>query len=222
MNLCLNQQQEFDYFMILDFEATCSETDRDFQNEVIEFPIVVLNSRNGKIEAEFREYVRPRLNTVLTGFCTKLTGIEQETVDKAEAFPVVFANARKFYDSFLIEHPDSKTIFVTCGDWDLQKMLSNQARLSDVKVPWYLQEWINIKIPFKANHASFSKGTCGGFGMASMLESLNLPLIGRHHCGLDDSRNIAAITYALIKKGIVLKKTTEWSPKLKRQLSEPS
>lgn len=34
---------------------------------------------------------------------------------------------------------------------------------------------------------------CKGGGMTDMLAFLQLPLIGRHHSGIDDTRNIAAI-----------------------------
>jgi hypothetical protein len=38
-------------------------------------------------------------------------------------------------------------------------------------------------------------------GMAGMLASLRLPLVGRHHSGIDDARNIAAIVKALAERG---------------------
>ena len=34
--------------------------------------------------------------------------------------------------------------------------------------------------------------------MAGMLKALRLPLVGRHHSGIDDCRNIAAIVHALL------------------------
>ena len=90
----------FDFFFILDFEATCSDTDPRYRNEIIEFPIVALDAKTGKIVSEFREYVRPVINEKLSAFCMKLTGIEQETVDAAATFPVVFKNAQQFYKNF--------------------------------------------------------------------------------------------------------------------------
>ena len=41
----------------------------------------------------------------------------------------------------------------------------------------------------KVGLASQVKPTKGG--MDTMLENLNLPLVGRHHSGIDDTRNIA-------------------------------
>lgn len=43
----------------------------------VEFPAVVLNTVNGKIESEFHTYVQPQEHPVLSKFCTELTGIRQ-------------------------------------------------------------------------------------------------------------------------------------------------
>ena len=45
--------------------------------EVIEFPTVLLDAASLEVVDEFRVYVRPVRNPVLTPFCTSLTGIEQ-------------------------------------------------------------------------------------------------------------------------------------------------
>ena len=37
--------------------------------------------------------------------------------------------------------------------------------------------------------------------MAEMLSQLNLQLLGTHHSGIDDSRNISRIALELIKRG---------------------
>lgn len=189
--------------------------------QVIEFPIVVLDARSGELVAEFHAYVRPLLNPRLTPFCTQLTGIEQATVDAAEPFPAVFARAQEFYKRFHSQHGAGvRTMFVTCGDWDLQTMLPAQARLSGLQVPSYLQRWINVKVPFRRCLAALGGGASGGggLGMAGMLEQLGLPLVGRHHSGIDDARNIAYIVRELLRRGQVLDKTTEWSASLKREL----
>ena len=38
-------------------------------------------------------------------------------------------------------------------------------------------------------------------GMAGMLRALDLELVGRHHSGIDDARNIARIVITLLAKG---------------------
>lgn len=72
-----------DYLCILDFEATCSERKpQPRPQEIIEFPTLLLNVSTGEIEAEFHYYIRPDVHPTLSQFCTELTGITQDTVDR--------------------------------------------------------------------------------------------------------------------------------------------
>ncbi len=48
--------------------------------------------------------------------------------------------------------------------------------------------------------------------MAAMLTGLGLPLIGRHHSGIDDARNIAAILVRMLHDGYHAQLTT-WRTK---------
>jgi len=47
-----------DYFLVLDFEATCDKPQIHPQ-EIIEFPILKLNGRTMEIESTFHMYVQP-------------------------------------------------------------------------------------------------------------------------------------------------------------------
>jgi 2'-phosphotransferase len=53
----------------------------------------------------------------------------------------------------------------------------------------------------KTHQQQQKRGRRQGLGMAAMLDTLNLPLIGRHHSGIDDSRNIARIFLELVRRG---------------------
>ncbi|CAL8073576.1 unnamed protein product [Calicophoron daubneyi] len=92
---------------------------------------------------------------------------------------------------------DNSFAFVTCGDWDLRKMLPSQCKLLEIDVPTYFRKWINIK----KVHAD----VVGRFpsGMLQMLSDLDLPHQGRHHSGIDDCKNIAEILRELIRRGAV-------------------
>ena len=63
------QLQDFQYFVVIDFEATCPHP-----QEIIEFPSMIMNSMAGQLEACFLSYVRP---TCITDFCKDLTGIQK-------------------------------------------------------------------------------------------------------------------------------------------------
>ncbi|CCW59574.1 unnamed protein product [Phytomonas sp. EM1] len=85
---CL-QSQPFSHILVCDFEATCDSACASYPHEIIEFPVVVLDTATLQQVAEFHAYVRPVKNVKLTSFCTELTGITQAQVDAAETLPVV-------------------------------------------------------------------------------------------------------------------------------------
>lgn len=90
-----------------------------------------------------------------------------------------------------------KAVLVTCGDWDIKTMLPGQAAASpDTPIPPLMRSWINIKRSVSGRH-----GADAARGMPSMLKFAGLPQRGRHHSGLDDCRNIAAVLSHLIGRG---------------------
>lgn len=81
--------QPFSHVLVCDFEATCASGSVHYPHEIIEFPVVVLDTATLRIVAEFHRYVRPVRNPRLTAFCTELTGITQDMVDAADPLPAV-------------------------------------------------------------------------------------------------------------------------------------
>ncbi|OWF35558.1 ERI1 exoribonuclease 3 [Mizuhopecten yessoensis] len=192
--------QNFQYFLVLDFEATCDDNKKLHPQEIIEFPVVMLNAETLATESVFHEYVQPRVHNRLTHFCTNLTGIIQEMVDGQDHIEDVL----KKYDNWMEEKLLSKGhtfAFVTCGDWDLKTMLPSQCDYFNIKKPSYFNQWINIKKEYAAATSKYPRG------MPAMLEGLSLDLEGRHHSGIDDSKNITRVVVELLKKGHVFKMT---------------
>eukprot|EP00752_Nemacystus_decipiens_P012256 g10864.t1 len=195
-----------DVYAILDFEATCDDKGiggvRFGPQEVIEFPTVLLDATSLDVVDEFRVYVRPVRNPTLTTFCTNLTGIEQPTVDSG----VLFAEALLQHTEFLRRNsclPGQRRscLFVTCGDWDLKTMMPGQCKLIGANVPSHFKAWANIKKVFQEVVHPERRGSRGRLPpMPDMLSSLGLTLVGRHHSGLDDSRNIARIARELCRR----------------------
>ena len=68
----------FDCYVVLDFEATCDKPKQMEPQEIIEFPLVLVDAKTLKQVDEFRTYVRPSFHPELTNFCKELTGIQQE------------------------------------------------------------------------------------------------------------------------------------------------
>uniref|UniRef100_A0A8C5XKP0 SAP domain-containing protein n=1 Tax=Microcebus murinus TaxID=30608 RepID=A0A8C5XKP0_MICMU len=117
----------YDYIYIIDFEATCEEgnTPPDFIHDIIEFPIVLLNTHTLEIGDTFQQYVRPEINTQLSDFCMNLTGITQDQVDRADTFPQVLKKV--IYWMKLKELGTKyKYCILTDGSWDMSKFLNFQ------------------------------------------------------------------------------------------------
>ncbi|KAK7194184.1 phosphotransferase [Novymonas esmeraldas] len=209
--------QPFDVFVVLDFEATCEAGRRIAEPEVVELPMILIDARTATPLAEFQRYVRPVKHPVLSAFCTELTGITQEMVSSRDTFPVVYREALQFLAAAGLGDaaPQRSYCVVTCGDWDLKTMLPAQMRVSGrLSIPLSLQRWCNLKVCM----AQLRLRQTGGApakkpsSMPDMLEVLGLPLQGRHHSGIDDCRNIAAVLCELLKRGHVIDATYSPTP----------
>lgn len=192
------------YLCVLDFEATCWEnSENKDQMEIIEFPSVLykINELENTCTfiSEFAEYVKPTIKPILSKFCTELTGIEQHTVNSADQFEQVYLRHIAWLDANVSASIDSqnksKFIFATCGNWDLNTQLPRELANKKLKSNTYYNKWINVKYEFE----HFYKAKAGG--MVGMLKFLNIKLIGKHHSGIDDTRNIAKIMLKMIADG---------------------
>ncbi|GBO42670.1 ERI1 exoribonuclease 3, partial [Araneus ventricosus] len=92
----------------------------DMTFEVIEFPVLKVNSASFETESVFHSYVRPVINPELTKFCTQLTGITQEMVDDQDIFEDVFEKFQVWMQEEKLLERNTKIAFVTVGDWDLK------------------------------------------------------------------------------------------------------
>ncbi|XP_023221844.1 ERI1 exoribonuclease 3-like [Centruroides sculpturatus] len=112
----------FDYFLVLDFEATCHRHTKLNPQEIIEFPVIKVNGKTFETESEFHEYVQPYINKKLSSFCTELTGISQEMIENKKHLEEVLQDFQLWMEKEVLLKPKVKFAFVTCGDWDLKKM----------------------------------------------------------------------------------------------------
>jgi ERI1 exoribonuclease 3 len=192
------------YYCVLDFEANCTEDGNRSVNEIIEFPCIILKQEivNLTEVARFESFVKPRDNPIITPFCTNLTTIKQTDVDNAPQFDVVFKNVCKWISQ--VEELESVTfnnnnfVFVTCGNWDLNKMLSTDLKRWNItSVRQIFKTFINIKAIYAKLH------TFKPHGMMQMLNRSGIEHVGTHHRGIDDCVNIAQILRLCILKGYV-------------------
>uniref|UniRef100_A0A8C3H300 ERI1 exoribonuclease 2 n=1 Tax=Corvus moneduloides TaxID=1196302 RepID=A0A8C3H300_CORMO len=207
--------QRFAFLIVLDFEATCWAAPERRGAEIIEFPAVLLNTSTGEIESEFHMYVQPQENPILSGFCTGLTGITQDQVDKGVPLNICLSQFLKWIQKIqkekkIIFSTDSQSnstseakacAFVTWTDWDLGVCLHYECKRKQLRKPEILNSWIDLKATYRAFYNRKPKGLNGA------LQDLGIAFEGREHCGLDDSRNTARLAWRLICDGCVLKVT---------------
>eukprot|EP01018_Ginkgo_biloba_P037812 Gb_34866 [translate_table: standard] len=190
------QLQDFQYFVVIDFEATCDTGTHLYPQEIIEFPAVLVNSMTGRLEGHFQTYVKPVHHPVLTDFCKELTGIQQNQVDGG----VSLSEALSMHDKWLKERGVKNTNFVvvTWSNWDCKVMLESECKLKGIRKPQYFNRWINLKVPF---YGAFGKLRCN---LKGAVQSAGLVWEGRAHCGLDDAKNTSRLLVDLMRRGIKL------------------
>lgn len=224
------EHQPVDRLLIVDFEASCevegiASSDRMAEEqEIIEFPGVILDvTPEGQCRevSAFQRHVRPVKHPMLSEFCSELTGITQEMVDKAETFPKVFDEFLAWMQQNGLDPNDPRPSsykrkkkgvksfsVVAHGDWDFGTMLPKQLALLDEKdarpLPRCFQRWVDMGniVDDVLGERCIPRRT--GTGLDDSLLFLRLPVEGRTHCGIDDCRKIATILRCLYNFGVKL------------------
>ncbi|KAJ6547347.1 ribonuclease H-like domain-containing protein [Mycena capillaripes] len=225
-------KQPYDAFLLLDVEATCQRgTNFDYPNEIIEFPVCLMRWKDRvgghasqlEVVEEFRSFVKPSWRPTLSKFCTELTGITQDQVDVAPAFPDVLRSFR----SFLVEHKliekngKRRLRFCWCSDgpFDIRDFIIKQCFISQIPIPdWMIGDVLDVRAVVmtrmgkQAQRGPFPK--LGTLNIPGQLLALGLPpFLGRQHSGIDDTRNLARIMTQLALEGVRLQPNTAINPR---------
>ncbi|TVU10695.1 hypothetical protein EJB05_44239, partial [Eragrostis curvula] len=219
--------QKVDYFLILDLEGKV---------EILEFPVVMIDAQSMEFVDSFHRFVRPtamseqRIKEYIEGKYGKF-GVDRQDYQQGIDYQGVLAKAGSkmcnvvWHDTaipfkeVLQEFEDwmgnhnlwskeqggslNSAAFVTCGNWDLKTKVPEQCRVSKMKLPTYFMEWINLKdiyLNFYNRRAT---------GMMTMMRQLEMPIVGSHHLGIDDSKNIARVVQRMLADGAVIKITAK-------------
>jgi inhibitor of KinA sporulation pathway (predicted exonuclease) len=169
------------FYLVIDLEATCDDQGAvpKHEMEIIEVGAVLVEARELSPVGEFQTFIKPVRHPTLTPFCTGLTTITQADVDGAPGFRDAMLALRRFVGA-------RQVTFGSWGDYD-RKQFDQDAGYHHVALP-FLARHVNLKKMF-----SDSLGEKKRFGMAQALERVGLPLVGTHHRGIDDARNIAGL-----------------------------
>lgn len=171
--------------VVVDLECTCWKGDPPpgMVPEIIEIGLCVFNAKKDQIERSEGFFVRPKYSEV-SEFCTRLTGITAEQLQRENYFPEVLNRIKKKY-------PLSSCAWASWSVWDRQQM--EQECL-----------WKGAEYPFRGNHVDLNLLFNLFFGVrknvADALSHLGLSFEGREHSGKDDALNEARILQAIVRK----------------------
>jgi inhibitor of KinA sporulation pathway (predicted exonuclease) len=168
-----------DCLIVVDVEATCDDGGRipPHEMEIIEIGAVKVRISDGEMLGSFHSLVRPTQHPKLTDFCRRLTGIQQNEVDRAQPF----ANVLVEFQSWL-NHPFWN--WASWGDFDCSLLQRELERMGEDPI---FAEHLNLKAI--AKDAWGLKKT----GMKEVLRQQGLAPIGTHHRALDDAKSIAQL-----------------------------
>jgi 3'-5' exoribonuclease 1 len=192
--------QKYDYFLVIDLEATCCDLKSIPGNEmeIIEIGAVMVNAKDLEIVSEFQTFIKPVRHPILTSFCTELTSITQNLVDRAPNFEEAIANLRDWLSGY------HNVVFCSWGDYDRKQFILDST-YHRIELPYPIPtRHLNLKQLFTEN-----QGLNKRMGMKWALELAGIELTGTHHRGIDDARNIAKLVpYSLGKLAVAPQKTS--------------
>ncbi|XP_042502010.1 uncharacterized exonuclease domain-containing protein At3g15140-like isoform X1 [Macadamia integrifolia] len=191
--------QHLDYVLVLDLEGKV---------EILEFPVIIIDAKTLDVVDFFHRFVRPsimseqRVNEYIEGKYGKI-GVDRVWHDTAIPFKDVLQQFETWISHHCLWERElggtlRQAAFVTCGNWDLKTKVPQQCKVSKVKLPQYFMEWINLKdiyLNFYHRRAT---------GMMTMMKELEIPLVGSHHLGIDDTKNISRVLQRMLVDGVVL------------------
>ena len=170
---------KFDQILVVDIESTCwKEPQKDDHSEIIEIGISPIDTKSGNVLVSRSIIVKPEHSKV-SEFCTRLTTLTQEDVDSGISF-------KDACDILVKEYHSKKYMWASFGHYD-RDQFGIQCKRENIEYP-FSKGHINIKLLFALKY-SLRKDV----GMEKALKLLNMPLVGTHHRGVDDSRNVANI-----------------------------
>lgn len=180
---------QYDYFLVLDLEATCcdKETIKRHEMEMIEIGAVMVEAETLTIIDEFQTFVKPVRNPVLTPFCTSLTSITQTQVEQAPEYADAILLLQKWLSNY------QNAVFGSWGDYDYNQF-EEDSKFHKVPFPISYPH-INLKKLF-----SNAQGLSELYGMAEALKLAAIKLEGTHHRGIDDAKNIAKLLPFILDK----------------------
>lgn len=145
--------------------------------------------------ASFHQYVKPKIGVKLSSFCTKLTGIKQEDVNKAQSFLEVLRQFEVWlYTQLCTRNYETMAIATDCS-WDMSHFFLRSCLVNNIRYPKYALQWINVRRAFAGYYKEKH------YNLKDMLKYLGMSFQGRLHSGHDDAKNLALIVIRMLEDG---------------------
>jgi inhibitor of KinA sporulation pathway (predicted exonuclease) len=175
--------------IIVDVESTCWKGKGSYSKvpEIIELGGTTLTNDNGKITilGSFSEFVKPKLNPVISKFCYELTSIQQSDIEDASDFKTSLKHFKEKAKKTANGMSCKKMIFGSWSPYD-RTQIRKDCKLHDIKYS-FGRYWDIEK--------SFSEflGEKRLYSVSNALSHLGLKYDGKMHRAIDDSFNTAVI-----------------------------
>lgn len=177
-----------DKIVVVDIEATCwkEEPPAGQESDIIEIGVVTLDVRQLHLDAKRSILVKPSRSTV-SAFCTQLTSLTQEQVQKG----VPFSEACSLIS---YEYESKDRLWASYGDYDRRMFERSCAELS---VPYpFGHGHLNVKSLF-----AVTLGLKYEVGLKTALGKVGLQFQGKAHRGDDDALNVGRLLAKLLEWG---------------------
>jgi inhibitor of KinA sporulation pathway (predicted exonuclease) len=182
-----NRKKLHDKLVIIDLEATCDEPRPTWQSEIIEIGVCLLDPRTLTISGVQGIMVKPVASPV-TPFCTGLTTITQEMLDKEG---ISLPEAMSILEN---DYKLDRRTWASWGDYDRKQFLKD-CSAKGIQFPGESRTHLNLK-----SIITVENGWIQEVGLDAALEMFQLKMEGTHHRGVDDAKNIARIYQKHLRK----------------------
>jgi inhibitor of KinA sporulation pathway (predicted exonuclease) len=174
---------------VIDVESTCwnnlpPNKFPDTRNEIIEIGLTSIELKPTYRILESRSILVKPVETEISEFCTELTTITSEMINRSG---IKFEDAINILKS---EYKSHRQIFASWGESD-RKSFEKNCKWNNVSYP-FSNLHLNVKTLFAAKF-----GYCGNLNRCC--DDLGIEFVGTHHRGVDDSFNTAKILLSLLK-----------------------
>ncbi|MCO6460237.1 MAG: exonuclease domain-containing protein [Saprospiraceae bacterium] len=169
------------HYILFDLEATCWLGHPPVgNNEIIEIGAYKVNGY-GEITDHFNQYIKPVSNPILSGFCKKLTGIQQHNVDTAYKFDKVIEDFLQWLDD-----ENDEYYLISWGENDKQ-LFRQDCNLHNIQTRW-LNNWVNLKPAYQR-----LTGMQKQLGLKKALERETIDFEGKQHRAITDAYNLTKL-----------------------------